>query len=99
MHLSTDDVRISAIKALTPPQRLMAEYPCDDTAAETVFMARSTIRDILHGRNERLLVVVGPCSIHDTEAALDYAERLNQVRKKLRNSLEIDMRVYFEKPR
>jgi 3-deoxy-7-phosphoheptulonate synthase len=96
---ATDDLRVRAIRELAPPSHLIREYPCSDRAAGTTAAARSQIHDILAGRDDRLLVVVGPCSIHDAEAALDYARRLAAVRARLGDELEIVMRVYFEKPR
>lgn len=99
MTRKTDDVRISSIKALSAPEELLAEFPCDAKVEETVATARKATCDIIHGRDDRLLVVVGPCSIHDPVGALEYAEKLAQERTRLSDSLEIVMRVYFEKPR
>ena len=96
---STDDVRIKEIKELAPPSHVVREFPCTEKAAETTFHARQAIHRILHGSDDRLLVIIGPCSIHDTKAALEYAERLNVLRSKHAADLEIVMRVYFEKPR
>lgn len=98
MH-RTDDLRISTIKPLTTPEELLGEFPLSEAAGATVARARRAVSDILHGRDERLLIVVGPCSIHDPEAALEYADRLAEQRCKLRGRLEVLMRVYFEKPR
>jgi 3-deoxy-7-phosphoheptulonate synthase len=95
----TDDLRIREIKELAPPAHLIREFPCDDRASPTVFEARSAIHEILHGADGRLVVVIGPCSIHDPKAALEYARRLRAERDRLRGDLEIVMRVYFEKPR
>ncbi|GAB5606185.1 3-deoxy-7-phosphoheptulonate synthase AroG [Sideroxyarcus sp. TK5] len=94
-----DDVRIKEIKELTPPSHLVREFPVTDTAAETIYTARAAIHRILHGAEDRLLVVVGPCSIHDTEAAMEYAARLKEEAKRHAADLVIVMRVYFEKPR
>ncbi|MEA3001505.1 MAG: 3-deoxy-7-phosphoheptulonate synthase [Sphingomonadales bacterium] len=94
-----DDVRIREIKELTPPSHLLREFPVSDAASKAVYAARSAIHDILHGADDRLLVVVGPCSIHDPKAAREYASRLVEQRRRLAGSLEIVMRVYFEKPR
>ncbi|MDB5699210.1 MAG: 3-deoxy-D-arabinoheptulosonate-7-phosphate synthase, partial [Alphaproteobacteria bacterium] len=94
-----DDVRISEIKELMPPSHFMRAFPCTDAASEIVTRARSAIHSILHGGDDRLLVVVGPCSIHDAAAARDYATRLAAERARHAASLEIVMRVYFEKPR
>lgn len=99
MRHSTDDLRIREIKELAPPSHVLREFPESDRASETVFSARQAIHDILHGKDDRLLVVVGPCSIHDTKAAREYADRLAEQRRRLAPALEIVMRVYFEKPR
>ena len=99
MTRQIDDVRIREIKELAPPSHLLRELSISERASETVYAARSAIHDILHGRDDRLLVVVGPCSIHDPEAARDYAGRLLGERRRLGDRLEIVMRVYFEKPR
>ncbi len=99
MRHSTDDLRISEIKELAPPSHLLREFPASERASETVFAARSAIHDILTREDDRLLVVVGPCSIHDPVAARDYASRLIEERQRLSSTLEIVMRVYFEKPR
>ena len=95
----TDDLRIKAIKEVTPPAEVLAEYPISETAAETTFATRRAIHNILSGQDDRLLVVIGPCSIHDPKAALEYASRLKKVRDALQDDLLIVMRVYFEKPR
>lgn len=99
MQPSTDDVRIRAIHALPTPREVLEEFPCSDGAAATVASGRTAASDILHGRDDRLFIVVGPCSIHDPQSALEYAERLVTLRSKLHKTLEISMRVYFEKPR
>jgi 3-deoxy-7-phosphoheptulonate synthase len=96
---ATDDLRIRAIRELAPPSHLIREFPCSAVAAETTSASRAAIHRILEGQDDRLLVVVGPCSIHDAEAAMDYAHRLAAVRQRLGGDLEIVMRVYFEKPR
>ena len=95
----TDDLRIEQIKELTTPSHLLREFPCSEKAATIIAAARQSIHRILHGLDDRLLVVVGPCSIHDPVAAVDYAERLSRQRERLKKDLEIVMRVYFEKPR
>ena len=95
----TDDLRIREIKELSPPAHLIREFPCTSKAADTVYEARQTIHRILHGMDDRLLVVIGPCSIHDPTAAREYARRLVEERKRLAGELEVVMRVYFEKPR
>lgn len=94
-----DDVRIKQIESLSTPDELIARYPVPTEAIEQITQARATISNILHGRDQRLLVVIGPCSIHDSKAALEYAERLLALREQHRESLEIVMRTYFEKPR
>jgi 3-deoxy-7-phosphoheptulonate synthase len=94
-----DDVRIAEIKELSPPSHILREFPLSPAAGETVFAARSAIHRILHRLDDRLLVVVGPCSIHDPAAARDYARRLAEQRAAYSGTLEIVMRVYFEKPR
>jgi 3-deoxy-7-phosphoheptulonate synthase len=96
---TTDDVRIREIKELAPPSHLLRELPCSDRAARVTYDARQAIHRILHGMDDRLLVVVGPCSIHDPAAAMAYARRLVAERARLAEDLEIVMRVYFEKPR
>lgn len=99
MNFKTDDLRIDSIKAVTTPMEILEENPITDKAAETVSETRKAIQDILHGRDKRLLVVAGPCSIHDTDAAKDYASRLLSLKKEFADELLIVMRVYFEKPR
>ncbi|MES2831020.1 MAG: 3-deoxy-7-phosphoheptulonate synthase AroG [Pseudomonadota bacterium] len=95
----TDDLRIREMKELTPPSHLIREYGCSELAAETAGKSRTALHRILHGEDDRLLVVIGPCSIHDTKAAMEYARRLVDERARLADDLEIVMRVYFEKPR
>jgi 3-deoxy-7-phosphoheptulonate synthase len=99
MLSTTDDLRIRELKELSTPEQVMREIPRTLTATRAVLAARNAIHAILHGSDERLLVVVGPCSIHDPAAAIDYAERLSTLRERLADRLEIVMRVYFEKPR
>jgi 3-deoxy-7-phosphoheptulonate synthase len=99
MHARTDDLRIREIRELVTPHQVMSEHPCTDAAAATIAQARKGLQDILHGRDDRLAVVIGPCSIHDPVAALDYARRLQEQRERFKGELEIIMRVYFEKPR
>ncbi len=99
MSTRTDDIRVTAIRELTPPAHLLREFPLADSAADTVAAARRAIHRILHGQDDRMLVVIGPCSIHDPAAARDYAQCLMHERKRLALDLEIVMRVYFEKPR
>ena len=96
----TDDQRIKEIVPLPPPEHLIRFFPIRGTAVETLIAeTRKSIRRILSGKDDRLLVVIGPCSIHDPAAAIDYAKRLKGLRDKYADSLEIVMRVYFEKPR
>ncbi|MEN8180892.1 MAG: 3-deoxy-7-phosphoheptulonate synthase AroG [Pseudomonadota bacterium] len=95
----TDDLRINAIKELSTPAQVHGELPVTESAAQTVFETREAIHRILHDQDDRLLVIIGPCSVHDPKAALDYAQRLKPLREALKNDLEIVMRVYFEKPR
>lgn len=98
-HYRTDDVRIEQGDELLAPMQVMRELPAKEAAATTTFEGRKAVHDILRGADDRLLVVVGPCSIHDYEAALDYARRLKPERDRLAHELAIVMRVYFEKPR
>ncbi len=99
MLYPTDDLRIKWTKVVLPPVFLEEELPITERASATVFKARNEICDILNHKDHRLIVVVGPCSIHDTEAAREYAQRLKQVAAELAEDLCIVMRVYFEKPR
>ena len=99
MLSTTDDLRIKEIRELSTPDEVMREIPRTLTATRTVMAARNAIHAILNGTDDRLLVVVGPCSVHDPRAALDYAERLAAIRERLGDRIEIVMRVYFEKPR
>jgi 3-deoxy-7-phosphoheptulonate synthase len=96
---STDDVRIDEIKELSPPAHVLREFPCTDAISHIVSATRARLHAILQGEDDRLVVVIGPCSIHDTEAAIEYARRLHRERERLAADLEIVMRVYFEKPR
>ncbi len=93
------DQRIKRTRPLIHPDVLADDHPITETAAATVLNGRLAASSILSGNDDRLLVVVGPCSIHDTKSALEYASRLQKMRRKLRGELEIMMRVYFEKPR
>ncbi|HVY21666.1 MAG TPA: 3-deoxy-7-phosphoheptulonate synthase [Bauldia sp.] len=99
MPNTTDDLRIREIRELATPAAVMREYPRSDAATRTVAGARRAFSNILHGADDRLAVIVGPCSIHDPQAAMEYAERLVAMRKRLGGALEVIMRVYFEKPR
>jgi 3-deoxy-7-phosphoheptulonate synthase len=98
-RLPIDDTRIREITELAPPAHLLREFPASDRAATTTFETRQTIHRVLHGADDRLLVVVGPCSIHDYDAAVDYATRLATLKRELAADLIVVMRVYFEKPR
>jgi 3-deoxy-7-phosphoheptulonate synthase len=95
----TDDLRISAVRALIAPQLLLEELPVDSAALATVTNARQAVHRILHGADDRLMAVVGPCSIHDSGAALEYAARLRDAAARHAGDLFVVMRVYFEKPR
>lgn len=96
----TDDQRIVGLTTLPPPEHLIRFFPIQGTAVESlVAQTRLAIQSILHGKDDRLLVVIGPCSIHDPAAAIEYGRRLKEQRERFKDSLEIVMRVYFEKPR
>ena len=95
----TDDLRISGIRALIAPQLLLEELPVDAAALATVTNARQAVHRVLHGADDRLVVVVGPCSIHDYDMALEYASRLHAAGERHAHELVVVMRVYFEKPR
>ncbi|MEN3109764.1 3-deoxy-7-phosphoheptulonate synthase AroG [Uliginosibacterium paludis] len=97
--LHIDDVRIREIKELVPPAHVLREFPATDKAARCAFEARQAIHRILCGADDRLLAIIGPCSIHDTAAALEYAARLKEQAARLKDDLLVVMRVYFEKPR
>ena len=99
MPHNTDDLRIREIKELAPPSHAMSENPCTPEVSSLVFETRQSLHRILHGMDDRLVVVIGPCSIHDTKAAIEYAQKLKAQRDRLSGELEIVMRVYFEKPR
>ncbi|GAA4398807.1 3-deoxy-7-phosphoheptulonate synthase [Tsukamurella soli] len=96
---STSNRRVTAFHAIPSPAQLQAELPLPDRLAARVAADRDAIADVLAGRDDRLLVVVGPCSVHDPEAALDYARRLKPIADQLADKLLVVMRVYFEKPR
>jgi len=95
----TDNLRINEIIQVVPASEIHSQFPITEAAAKTVFETRRQIHDILHQQDDRLLVVIGPCSIHDTAAALEYAGRLLPLKQELADDLLIVMRVYFEKPR
>ncbi|KAJ3209299.1 hypothetical protein HK099_008527 [Clydaea vesicula] len=95
----TDDKRIKSTKPLIPPQILMEDFPLEDEVSDFILSQRNEAENIVNGIDDRLLVVVGPCSIHNVEQALEYAKNLTSVKLKLQKNLLIVMRVYFEKPR
>ena len=94
-----DDVNIKSIQTLITPAELKSELPLSDAASQTVLKGRETVRNILNGTDKRLFVVIGPCSIHDPKAAHEYADRLKELSEKVKDTLYLVMRVYFEKPR
>jgi 3-deoxy-7-phosphoheptulonate synthase len=95
----TDDVRITGMEEVVAPEALLQELPIGNDASALIFANRKSIAEIIHGHDDRLMVVAGPCSIHDPKSALEYADRLAEVSRELREQLHIIMRVYFEKPR
>tara|TARA_R110001606_G_scaffold361754_7_gene515431 strand:- start:351896 stop:352951 length:1056 start_codon:yes stop_codon:yes gene_type:complete len=99
MLYNTDDLRITGMQEVLPPIQLHQELPITDLASETVFKARSATQNILHDKDDRLVIIIGPCSIHDPDAAREYATRLKPLISELKDELQIIMRVYFEKPR
>ncbi|OEF95246.1 3-deoxy-7-phosphoheptulonate synthase [Vibrio splendidus] len=99
MPLKTDELRTQALDPMPTPAELGNAHPITDDVAERIKNSRRQIEDILTGRDNRLLVIVGPCSVHDTDAALDYAERLSQIQDQYKDELFVVMRTYFEKPR
>ena len=96
---TTSDLHVVETRPLVSPGLLHRDFPIDSHAANTVFIARRRIQAILRGQDPRLLVIVGPCSVHDVDAAKDYAIQLKSLREKYADQLEVVMRVYFEKPR
>ena len=96
---TTDNLNIASNEALITPELLKSDLPLEGKALASVQLARDTIFSILDRKDTRLFVVVGPCSIHDTDAALDYARRLKSLADSVKDVLDIVMRVYFEKPR
>ena len=99
MQYLTDNTRITGLLEVSPPNDVISEFPITPPVSELVFKSRQIISDIIHGRDDRLVVVVGPCSIHDPEAAIEYAKKLKNLESSLSSELKIVMRVYFEKPR
>lgn len=98
-HYKIDDIRVEQVGELISPAQLMDDLPASDRVTETVFAARNQIHDVLRGADDKLIVIVGPCSIHDPDAALEYAKKLKVLADELKRDLVIIMRVYFEKPR
>ena len=94
-----DDVRIESIDSLVAPDTVIARFPVSETTTTLIKTTRTKIANIMRGDDERLLVVIGPCSIHDANAAREYASKLMRLREKYADKLEIVMRAYFEKPR
>src|SRR5262245_19515193 len=99
MLYRTDDLGVKEIKELFSPAVIRSEFPLTERASEITYQTRHEIHRILHGANDRLLVIIGPCSIHDPNAALDYARKLKEQKDRFQADLLIVMRVYFEKPR
>lgn len=99
IKVANDDTRIEKVDQVLPPIALLEKFPASEEAAALVQQTRHKAHNIIHGEDDRLLVIIGPCSIHDPKAALEYANRLKPLREKYKDSLEIIMRVYFEKPR
>ena len=99
MEYRTDDLRIREIKEVLTPEAVLGEFPIAEGAAETVYQTRQAIHRILYGADDRLLVIMGPCSIHDVKAAHEYAGKLKEAKDRLSADLVVVMRVYFEKPR
>src|SRR3989454_6757192 len=99
MQYRTDDLRIKEIKELLPPSHILREFSITEKAAKTVYETRQAVHRILHGADDRLLVIMGPCSIHDVKAAKEYAGKLKEAKDRLVADLLVVMRVYFEKPR
>ncbi len=98
MH-NTDDIRLKNLMELTSPHTVIQDYPCTEYTANIIYEARQSAHRILHGMDDRLIVVIGPCSIHDVDAAMEYAKKLTVYQHKYAQDLLIIMRVYFEKPR
>jgi 3-deoxy-7-phosphoheptulonate synthase len=99
MRYATDDLRVEGLRPLLPPAILMEEIPLSDAASTTVALGRKAVSDVLNGRDDRLIVVIGPCSIHDVQAGAEYAQKLKVQADRLASDLLVVMRVYFEKPR
>ncbi|HIB28130.1 MAG TPA: 3-deoxy-7-phosphoheptulonate synthase [Candidatus Thioglobus sp.] len=99
MKYNTDNLRITSSAPIMVPNELMEMFPLSDSGSASIFQARETIANIISGQDKRLMVIVGPCSIHDPQAARDYAKKLADLKETLKEDLFIVMRVYFEKPR
>ena len=99
MQHNTDNLRITSSAPMVAPNVLMSKFPLSEQGSTNVFKTRQAIKDVLEGRDNRLMVIVGPCSIHDSKSAREYAQRLIELRETLKEELLIVMRVYFEKPR
>jgi 3-deoxy-7-phosphoheptulonate synthase len=99
MAAGTDDLRVQRIDALIPPAEILEALPITPAAAQVVGDTRRALQDVLHGRSDRLVVIIGPCSVHDVEAAREYGGRLLEMKRRLASDLVVLMRVYFEKPR
>ncbi|QIZ76402.1 3-deoxy-7-phosphoheptulonate synthase [Ferrimonas lipolytica] len=99
MTIKTDELRTTLLSKVISPAELAAEYPLSTVAADNLVQARRDVESILGGQDDRLVVIIGPCSIHDTSAAIAYAEKLAELQQELKDDLQIVMRVYFEKPR
>ena len=99
MQYQTDDIRITGMQEVIPPESLMSDLPMSSEASSLVFKTRQEVADIIHKNDDRLLAIIGPCSIHDPKAAIEYAQLLANSADRYRESLLIVMRVYFEKPR
>ena len=99
IRIANDDTRIAKVEQVLPPIALLEKFPASDAVVKTVKNARLAAHNIIHQKDDRLLVVIGPCSIHDPVSALEYAKRIKEMRTKYQDTLEIIMRVYFEKPR
>ena len=95
----TDDLRVAEIKELSPPSHVLGDFPISEAVATLTYETRAAIHQILHGDDDRILAIVGPCSIHDPKAALEYAGRLKAEKDRLARDVLLVMRVYFEKPR
>ncbi|NCF82129.1 MAG: 3-deoxy-7-phosphoheptulonate synthase, partial [Proteobacteria bacterium] len=99
MNFKTEDLRIQSIDDVIPPAQLHEEFPISTAAAKLTYETRLAIHQLLHGQDDRVLAIVGPCSVHDPKAAVEYAAGLASLVKELSEQLIIVMRVYFEKPR